>query len=273
MDNLDRINTLADAAPGFVWRLQSPAGNATDIHVFDNPLEILNMSVWESVEHLKAYVYRSDHVEFFRRRAAWFEADAKRVALWHVAPGVLPDVDEGVRRVRFQEAHGPSPYSFGFWRVPEPLTFEVTDLADAATTNLVSRLNEELAAVAVEPDENHFALTTAEVTGSNGLMLRARLDAALVGCGAVRRIESTVGEIKRMFVDRSARRNKIGAAVLDQLELGATRLGMTEVKLETGPRQSEAVAMYERAGYARCEPWGEYLLTPTTSLCYSKPLG
>ena len=217
-------------------------------------------------------MYRSEHVEFVRRRAEWFEADAKRVALWHVAPGRRPDLDEAVRRVEFLERHGASPYAFGFARPPDVLTFEVTDLDDPDTRALVDRLNRELAAVATEPGENHFALTTAEVTGDAGRMLRARYAGRLVGCGAIRRIEPTVGEIKRMYVDDSVRGLRIGAAILDQLELAATRLGLAELKLETGPRQVAATALYQRAGYERCEAWGEYLDTPATSRCFRKQL-
>lgn len=272
MAALDHVNALADRSPGFVWRLQSDAGNATDIHVFPNPLQLVNMSVWEHVDALKDYVYRSEHVDFFRRRAEWFEADAKRVALWHVAVGELPQLDDAVRRVEFLERSGPSPYAFGFGRPPAPLTFEPTDLDDDDTLALVGRLNHELAAVATEPGENHFALTTAEVTGDAGRMIRARYDGRLVGCGAVRRIEPDVGEIKRMYVDESVRGLRIGAALLDQLELAATRLGLAELKLETGPRQVAANGLYQRAGYTRCEPWGEYVLTPATSRCYRKRL-
>ncbi len=272
MDNLDRINAIADDAPGFVWRLQTDEGNATDIHVFPNPLELVNMSVWQTVDELKAYVYRSEHVEFFRRRAEWFEADAKRVALWHVAVGEIAELDDAVRRVEFLERSGPSAYAFGFARPPAPLLFEETDLDDLDTMALVERLNEELAAVATEPGENHFSLTTAEVTGDAGRMVRARLDGRLVGCGAIRRIEPHVGELKRMFVDPDVRGQRVGAALLDQLELRATRLGLDQLKLETGPRQVAARALYERSGYARCPAWGEYLDSPATSMCYAKSL-
>ena len=272
MDNLDRINAIADQAPGFVWRLQTDDGNATDIHVFPNPLELVNMSVWETVDDLKAYVYRSEHVDFFRRRAAWFEGDAKRVALWHVGVGETAALDDAIRRVEFLERSGPSPYAFGFGRTPDPLVFEETDLDDPDTAALVDRLNDELAAVATEPGENHFSLTTAEVTGEAGRMIRARLDGRLVGCGAVRRIGPTVGELKRMFVDPAARGQRIGAAVLDQLEMRAVRLGLSQVKLETGPRQAAARGLYEQSGYERCAAWGEYLDSPATSMCYAKEL-
>lgn len=272
MDNLDRINAMADDAPGFVWRLQTDDGNATDIHVFPNPLELVNMSVWESIETLKEYVYRSEHVEFFRRRAEWFESAAKRVALWWVPAGTVPDLADAVRRVEFQERHGASPYSFSFVRPPAPLVFENTDPDDPETVSLIATLNDELTGLAGHPDENHFTLHTSQVTGDDGTMVRARYDGALVGCGAVRRIEPTVGEIKRMFVAPSTRGLKLGAAILDQLELAALRLGLDEVRLETGPNQPAALGLYTRAGFTRCAAWGEYVDTAATSLCFRKPI-
>lgn len=120
MENLDRINAEADRADGFVWRLQSEQGNATDIQIFENPLQLVNMSVWESVDTLKAYVYRTEHVEFFRRRAEWFEADGRRVALWWIPAGTIPDLADAVRRVDHLERHGPTPYAFGFGSVHPP---------------------------------------------------------------------------------------------------------------------------------------------------------
>ena len=158
MDALERVNAIADAAPGFVWRLQTDSGNATEIQIFPNPLTLVNMSVWESVDALKAYVYRSEHMEFFRRRAAWFEPDAKRVALWHVPAGTIPELDEAVRRVEFLERNGASPYAFGFAKPPVPLVFEATTPDDADTGELIARLNHELAVVATHPGENHFSL-------------------------------------------------------------------------------------------------------------------
>lgn len=272
MDNLERINAQAEASPGFVWRLQTESGNATEIQVFDNPLELVNMSVWTSIDELKAYVYRTEHVEYFRRRTEWFEADAKRVALWWHRPGDEPNLTEAVRRLRFLERRGPSPYAFLFAKPPAPLLFEVTDVDDADTLELIERLNHELRAVAACPEENHFNLTTDEVTGENGRMIRARYDGRLVGCGAVRRIEPAVGEIKRMFVDESARGLKLGAALLDQLEMHAVALGIDTLKLETSAKQPAAVSLYEGVGFTPCDPWGEYLATPASSLCFSKSL-
>ena len=272
MDALAGVNAIADAAPGFVWRLQTDSGNATEIQIFPNPLTLVNMSVWESVDALKAYVYRSEHMEFFRRRAAWFEPDAKRVALWHVPTGTTPRLDDAVRRVEFLERNGASPYAFGFAKPPVPLVFEETDPGDADTGEMIARLNHELAVVATHAGENHFSLAGEEVTGDRGRMVRARYGEQLVGCGAVRVIGDGAGEIKRMYVDESVRGAKIGAAILDQLELHATRLSLTQLKLETSAKQQAALRLYESFGFAPCDPWGEYVETPETSLCFAKLL-
>lgn len=107
MNNLERINAQADHASGFVWRLQTADGNATSIQIFANPLQLVNMSVWDSVEALKTYVYRTEHADFFRRRAEWFERDAERVALWTIPAGAIPTLDEAVRRADFLAAKAP----------------------------------------------------------------------------------------------------------------------------------------------------------------------
>src|ERR1700745_3454850 len=70
---LEPINALADQAPGFVWRLQSESGNATDIAYSDDPFIIVNMSVWQSIETLRDYAYKSNHARVFRNRAKWVE--------------------------------------------------------------------------------------------------------------------------------------------------------------------------------------------------------
>ena len=75
-----------------------------------------------------------------------------------------------------------------------------------------------------------------------------------------------------MFVDPSMRGSKIGAAILDQLELHARRLGLSQLKLETSAKQQAALRLYEGFGFEPCERWGEYVDTPETSLCFSKSL-
>ncbi len=118
MAALDPINALADAAPGFVWRLQTDAGNATDIHAFDDELLLLNMSVWESIEALRAFTYTSAHTDVLRRRREWFERlDVAHLVLWWVPAGHLPTITEALERLETLRREGPTPVAFTF-RVP-----------------------------------------------------------------------------------------------------------------------------------------------------------
>jgi hypothetical protein len=115
MNNLDRINAMAEASPGFVWRLKSEAGNATDIKTSDDPRFIVNMSVWESVPALFDFVYRSDHRSFMVRRREWFaKPDGPYQVLWWVPVGAVPTAGEGLARLRHLDEHGPKPYAFTF---------------------------------------------------------------------------------------------------------------------------------------------------------------
>lgn len=117
---LDPVNALADDAPGFVWRLQTEDGNATAVRVFDDDMLIVNMSVWESVEALGEFVYRSAHTDVMRRRREWFVPMRESMtALWWVPAGTVPTVADGERRLRHLRAHGPTPAAFTF-RAPFP---------------------------------------------------------------------------------------------------------------------------------------------------------
>lgn len=116
MAGLDRINALADGAPGFVWRLQDDDGNATSIRPdADDALLAINMSVWTSVEALADYVYRSDHLAFLRRRREWFGRMASHhSALWWVPAGTLPTIAEAMDRIALLDERGPTPEAFTF---------------------------------------------------------------------------------------------------------------------------------------------------------------
>lgn len=113
--NLDRINALAEATPGFVWRLQTEEGNATAIRPFENQNLLLNMSVWRDVESLGKYVYHSAHVEIMRRRREWFERmDEAFLVLWWVPQGHRPSVAEAVARLELLRSKGPTAEAFTF---------------------------------------------------------------------------------------------------------------------------------------------------------------
>jgi hypothetical protein len=122
VSQLEPINAVADRAPGFVWRLKSESGNATDIVYNDDPFVIVNMSVWESIESLREYAYKSDHRKVFQDRAKWFEKmDKPNYCLWWVPVGHVPTVAEGRERLEHYQIHGATPYSFWFsQRFPQP---------------------------------------------------------------------------------------------------------------------------------------------------------
>ena len=115
MNALDEINAMADSAPGFVWRLQSEQGNATDIVLTENPRFLVNMSVWQNVEALFDFVYRTSHRLVMAKRRNWFERpDGAYQVLWWVPAGTLPTPLEGLERLRWLEQNGPSPHAFTF---------------------------------------------------------------------------------------------------------------------------------------------------------------
>jgi hypothetical protein len=127
MNWLDTINAIADRSPGFVWRLQGENGNNTELKVGDDPLFIVNMSVWESLEALHAFTYRSDHRSVFSRRYEWFERrDTPNVVLWWVPGGTIPDVADAMGRLHRLSERGPTPDAFTF-----KTAFPAPDAADA----------------------------------------------------------------------------------------------------------------------------------------------
>jgi len=112
---LERINQLADASPGFVWRMQTEAGDATGIRAFEDERILFNMSVWESVRALHAYTYRSDHADVLRARRTWFEPPrGPSLVLWWLPAGTLPTVDEAKARFALLAERGPSALAFTF---------------------------------------------------------------------------------------------------------------------------------------------------------------
>ena len=133
MELLDPVNALADAAPGFVWRLQTEDGNATALRVLGDDMMLVNMSVWESLEALGSFVYETSHRDVMRRRREWFERLAEAyMVLWWVEAGRVPSVAEGEERLLHLRRHGPTPHAFTF-RDPQPAPDSVEEPGPAAT--------------------------------------------------------------------------------------------------------------------------------------------
>ncbi|HSC84956.1 MAG TPA: DUF3291 domain-containing protein [Pseudomonas sp.] len=112
--NLERINALAEASPGYIWRLQDEEGDATALRPFGAEV-LVNMSVWRDVQALSDYVYKSAHTEMLKRRREWFEkVDEAHMVLWWVPSGHQPGIDEAAERLAYFRAHGPSAHAFSF---------------------------------------------------------------------------------------------------------------------------------------------------------------
>jgi heme-degrading monooxygenase HmoA len=131
---LQRINRLADNSPGFVWRLQTEKGDATDIRAYEDERRLITLSVWESVDALFDFTYRNEHAQVMRDREQWFEhPNEPYIVLWWIPAGSLPSVEEGKSRLEHLRRHGPTPYAFTFkTRFPMPKSLE--DLEDLSET-------------------------------------------------------------------------------------------------------------------------------------------
>lgn len=117
------INALAEQSPGFVWRLQSEGGDATSIKVFDDDMIIINLTVWENVDALRQFVYKSAHYGVLRDRKHWFEIfKGPYYAMWWVPADHLPSPEEGKERLEYLREHGESDFAFSFKNVfPVPV--------------------------------------------------------------------------------------------------------------------------------------------------------
>jgi len=122
MENLDKINGLGRESPGFLWLHATEDGNSTSVRIFDDPDMLLNLSVWESVEAIKAYTYKSDHTDFLRRRREWFKPldGWPVIALWWVPEGHIPSLEEAKERLTLLRDNGPTEQAFTFRTTFDP---------------------------------------------------------------------------------------------------------------------------------------------------------
>lgn len=234
-NGLPIVNGAGEQSPGFVWRLQSDAGDATDIKVFDDPLVIVNLTVWTSMDALKGFAFHGIHRDFFRRRAEWFVEGSTRTAMWWIPATVVPTTDEAKRRLEFIDAFGASPYAFQMGQVHRPLTMRRTCADDADVRQLMS-----LHGDAAEVPTDHDAVVVAEA------------DDEPVAFGWYRTVDATIAEIQRIHVPLAARGMRIGAAIVAELESTARAAGLRRLWLDTVPKQLEP---YERFGFLprRCD--------------------
>ena len=118
VDNVERVNGLADKIPGFVWRLQDDSGHAMNMRVYDDPAILPNLTVWETVEALERFVWQTLHQRFYARREEWFAPVKTTLVMWWIPAGHRPGMAEGVARLDHLIAHGPSDYAFSWEDIP-----------------------------------------------------------------------------------------------------------------------------------------------------------
>ena len=136
---------------------------------------------------------------------------------------------------------------------------------------LIAGLDAGLAAI--YPPAQRFGpnLKPEQLEAGGGTFLVVREDGRAVGCGAIRLLDATTAEVKRMYVEPEHRGKGAGRFVLESLEAAAHRMGVRRLVLETGDQQDAAIALYRRAGFSRVDCWGEYATSPT-SVCFEKQL-
>jgi GNAT superfamily N-acetyltransferase len=152
----------------------------------------------------------------------------------------------------------------------DPITIARADLTSDEGRALIGALNAELGALYSEPGANHFALDPEEVSAGRGVFFVAYRDGSPVGCGALRRLDAGTAELKRMYVAPLARGSGLGRRLVDALEAEARALGVRRLVLETGVRQAAALALYRATGFEPIPLYGEYRLSPDTSVCLGK---
>ena len=115
VDNLELVNGIAESSEGFIWRLKDESGDATNIQAFDDPNMIVNMSVWDSVDSLKNFMFRTHHRDFMRRKGDWFHRlPEDTYVLWWIEADHIPTLEEAIERLEHLREIGDSPYAFTF---------------------------------------------------------------------------------------------------------------------------------------------------------------
>lgn len=115
VENLNKVNAIAEGSEGFVWRLKDENNNATAFNPYQDEQVIINISVWENIEALERFMYQTLHVEFLKRRKEWFQTFGKvYTAMWWIPAGQFPTVQEATEKLAHLQTHGPSPEVFDF---------------------------------------------------------------------------------------------------------------------------------------------------------------
>jgi hypothetical protein len=125
VDNLDKVNALAESSEGFVWRLKDDSNNATSLNPYGDEQIIVNLSVWENIEALERFTYKTFHTDFLKRRREWFQSFGKAYfAMWWIRKGHFPTIEEAIEKLEHLQKNGATETAFDFKQ-----KFPLTDIS------------------------------------------------------------------------------------------------------------------------------------------------
>jgi hypothetical protein len=123
VDNLGKVNEIAEQSEGFLWRLKDEDNNATNFNPYNDEQIIVNVSVWDSIESLEHYMYKTFHSEFLKRRKEWFQSFGQvSTAMWWIKKGEIPDINQAMEKLDYLQINGASEIVFNFkQKYPQPI--------------------------------------------------------------------------------------------------------------------------------------------------------
>ena len=252
-EGIDAMNQLAESSEGYVWRLQGEGGDATDQSPFDEPSILVNLSVWEGIESLQGYAYKSEHRHFIKARRDWFESfDGADQVLWWVPGGVVPSSLEAKTRLTLLQKFGAGDWAFSFkQRTDRPFGASVGEIDVLALCALLRRAG--LDSEGVEGLTEHSV-----ILAKQGTELLAGV--AVQPCGGD-------GLLRSLVVSCDARRAGLGRDLVHLAVERARAQGMSSIWLLT----ETAAAFFYQQGFVSADrgaaPEGVQASEQFRSLC------
>ena len=128
VNNVDRVNAIAEEQPGYIWRYKGSGNNALDLKAFDDPNIAFNMSVWRDISSFADFVYRNnEHKTFMSRRKEWFDKIDFHMVLWWIEPDRIPTVEESKIRLELLRSIGPTYAAFTVKKAYKAPSGEILD--------------------------------------------------------------------------------------------------------------------------------------------------
>ena len=231
------VNGAGEQSPGYVWRLQSDSGDATDIQVFDDPLIIVNLTVWESLEALKAFAYRASTAISSAAEPSGSSRARRDGACGGCPPASCrpPTTPSGASTSSMRSVSRRTPSRWVRTSRARDRNGSVADDARAQRTAACT------------------STATCSTTSSVTVLVVAEIDDVPVACGGYRMLDDSTAEIKRMYVAQAARGMRVGAAIVAELEAAARARG--HAAPAAGDVAAAAAQALEKFGFRHCPRW------------------